>query len=180
MAALRAGARRHPRSGRRPRSRHQTGGPASRGDDHRRASREPSSIRPAPPSLDRQIAATFSRRHQAMTIESMPGFRAHPGRPAARRGWRPPRLPCTGDLAAAARLVPVPPTLRRSGNMSQRTCVPWICVVPDRIFASALKVESDFRGPRPPLVDDVPLSRSTPMRGAWPKRGPSGRSLPKL
>jgi hypothetical protein len=33
--------------------------------------------------LDQQIAATFRRHHQAMTIESMPGFRAHPGRPTA-------------------------------------------------------------------------------------------------
>ena len=77
MAALPARARRRPC--RRPRS------AAARGqdielpgqrveEDHRRASSEPSSARPARPSASTSNAAMLRCHRQAITIESMPGF----------------------------------------------------------------------------------------------------------
>jgi transposase len=68
--------------------------------------------------LDQQIAATFRRHHQAMTIESMPGFRPILGAELLGaagdlRGYR-----SAGHLAAAAGPVPVRnDSGRRSGNL---------------------------------------------------------------
>ena len=71
------------------------------GDDHRRARREPSSARrKRVHGLDQQIAATFRRHHQAMTIESMPGFRPIPA---------PSSPVAAGDLRAYPSAATWPP-----------------------------------------------------------------------
>ena len=67
--------------------------------------------------LDQQIAATFHRHHQAIIIESMPGFGPILGAQllvaAGDLGY-----PSAGHLAAAAGLGPVPhDSGRRSGNL---------------------------------------------------------------
>jgi hypothetical protein len=68
--------------------------------------------------LDRQIAATFRRHHQAMTIESMPGFGPILGAQLLVAAGDLRAYPCAGHLAAAAGLVPVPnDSGRRSGNL---------------------------------------------------------------
>jgi Transposase IS116/IS110/IS902 family len=68
--------------------------------------------------LDRQIAATFRRHHQAMTIESMPGFGPILGAQLLVAAGDLRAYPGAGHLAAAAGLVPVPnDSGRRSGNL---------------------------------------------------------------
>jgi hypothetical protein len=68
--------------------------------------------------LDQQIAATFRRRHQAKTIESMPGFGPILGAQLLVAAGDLRGYPSAGHLAAAAGLVPVPnDSGRRSGNL---------------------------------------------------------------
>ena len=68
--------------------------------------------------LDRQIAATFRRHHQARTIESMPGFGPILGAQLLVAAGDLRAYPSAGHLAAAAGLVPVPnDSGRRSGNL---------------------------------------------------------------
>ena len=68
--------------------------------------------------LDQQIAATFRRHHQAMIIESMPGFGPILGAQLLVAAGDLRGYPSAGHLAAAAGLVPVPnDSGRRSGNL---------------------------------------------------------------
>jgi transposase len=68
--------------------------------------------------LDQQIAATFRRHHQAITIESMPGFGPILGAQLLVAAGDLRAYPSAGHLAAAAGLVPVPnDSGRRSGNL---------------------------------------------------------------
>jgi len=68
--------------------------------------------------LDQQIAATFRRHHQAITIESMPGFGPILGAQLLVAAGDVRAYPSAGHLAAAAGLVPVPnDSGRRSGNL---------------------------------------------------------------
>jgi transposase len=68
--------------------------------------------------LDQQIAATFHRHHQAITIESMPGFGPILGAQLLVAAGDLRAYPSAGHLAAAAGLVPVPnDSGRRSGNL---------------------------------------------------------------
>jgi transposase len=68
--------------------------------------------------LDQQIAATFRRHHQAMIIESMPGFGPILGAQLLVAAGDLRAYPSAGHLAAAAGLVPVPnDSGRRSGNL---------------------------------------------------------------
>ena len=68
--------------------------------------------------LDQQIAAAFRRHHQAMTIESMPGFGPILGAQLLVAAGNLRAYPSAGHLAAAAGLVPVPnDSGRRSGNL---------------------------------------------------------------
>ena len=68
--------------------------------------------------LDQQIAATFRCHHQAITIESMPGFGPILGAQLLVAAGDLRAYPSAGHLAAAACLVPVPnDSGRRSGNL---------------------------------------------------------------